>query len=257
MKAILIDDEIDSRQTLAVHLRSYCPQVELIGEATGGAEGLELFRQKKPDLVFLDIEMPEMDGFQVLEKMQPTGSAIIFVTGYQKYAERAFEFAALDFLRKPVEPTRLVQAVHRASERHRLLHTQGQYQMLIELINHQNHLADKLNHRVAFNTNHEIVYSWMKNLVRVDADGTHSYIKLIEHNAPLHLARNIGDFEKQFEDCKFMKRVFRSHLVNLYHVKKFIKDDYLLLMTDGIKVPVSEGKKEETLQMLRELGIEH
>ena len=155
------------------------------------------------------------------------------------------------------EPTRLVQAVHRATERHRLLHTQGQYQMLIELINHQNHLADKLNHRIAFNTNHEIVYSWMKNLIRVDADGTHSYIKLVEHNAPLHLARNIGDFEKQFEDCKFMKRVFRSHLVNLYHVKKFIKDDYLLLMTDGIKVPVSEGKKEETLQLLRELGIEH
>jgi two-component system LytT family response regulator len=231
--------------------------VILKGEASDGRAGLELYRNTKPDLVFLDVEMPELDGFEFLDRIQPTQAAIVFVTAWQKYAERAFDFCALDFLRKPVEPTRLVQAVHRATERHHLLHTQGQYQMLLELIQHQSAAtADKRNHRIAFATQTEIVYSWMRNLVRVDADTNFSYVKLAEQQQPLHIARNIGDYERQFEEYPFMYRSHKSHLVNLYHVKKFLREDCVLLMTDGLKVPLSDAKRVETLRRLAELGVE-
>ena len=257
MNAIIIDDEQQARETLSVHLRSYCPQVTLKGQANDGRAGLELYRTAKPDLIFLDVEMPELDGFEFLDRIQPTQAAVVFVTAWQKYAERAFDFCALDFLRKPVEPTRLVQAVHRAGERHRLLHTQGQYQMLIELIQHQSAAeADKRNHRIAFATQTEIVYSWMRNLVRVDADTNCSYIKLAEQPQPLHIARNIGDYERQFEGYPFMLRVHRSHLVNLYHVKKFLREDCMLLMSDGIKIPLSDSRRGDALDRLGDLGVE-
>ncbi len=257
MNAIIIDDEPQAREMLAAHLRDFCPQVQLKGQAEDGRKGLELFRYTKPDLVFLDVEMPELDGFGFLNRIQPTQSAIIFVTAWQQYAERAFDFCALDFLRKPVEPTRLVQAVHRATERHLLLHTQGQYQMLLELIQHQSAAAaDKRNHRIAFATQTEIVYSWMRNLVRVDADTNFSYVKLAEQQQPLHIARSIGEYERQFEDYPFLLRIHKSHLVNLYHVKKFLREDCVLLMTDGLKIPLSDAKRAETLRRLVELGVE-
>ncbi len=257
MKAILIDDEKSARDALASLIATFCPQVELIGTAANGRDGVELFRSKKPTLVFLDVEMPELDGFQVLQLIGSNSIAVVFVTGYQQYAERAFEFAALDFLRKPVEPARLVQAVHRASERNQLLHTQGQYQMLIELINAQTGLADKRQHRIAFSTQTEIIYSWMNNLVHLDADTNYSYVKLVEHAAPLHIGRHLRDYERQFEGYGFMVRVHRSHIVNLYHVKKYIKEDQMLLMTDNKKIPVSDGNRDSVLGGLRDLGIEH
>jgi len=257
MTAIIIDDEQQARETLTVHLRSYCPQIRLKGEASDGRTGLELYRTAKPDVVFLDVEMPELDGFEFLSRIQPTQAAIVFVTAWQKYAEQAFDFCALDFLRKPVEPTRLVQAVHRASERHRLLHVQGQYQMLLELIQQQTAAAvDKRNHRIAFATQTEIVYSWMRNLIRVDADTNFSYVKLVEQQQPLHIARNIGEYERQFEGYPFLMRIHKSHLVNLYHVKKFLREDAMLLMTDGFKVSLSDAKRAEVLRQLAELGVE-
>lgn len=257
MTAIIIDDEQQARETLTVHLQAYCPQVLLRGQAADGRSGLALCREVKPDLIFLDVEMPELDGFGFLDRLQPTQAAVVFVTAWQKYAERAFDFCALDFLRKPVEPTRLVLAVHRAAERHRLLHTQGQYQMLLEMIQHQSAVAaDKRNHRIAFATQAEIVYSWMRNLVRVDADTNFSYIKLAEQQQPLHIARNIGDYERQFEDYPFMMRTHKSHLVNLYHVKKFLREDCVLLMTDGMKIPLSDGRRADTLHRLGDLGVE-
>ena len=96
----------------------------------------------------------------------------------------------------------------------------------------------------------------MRNLVRVDADTNFSYVKLAEQQQPLHIARSIGEYERQFEDYPFLLRIHKSHLVNLYHVKKFLREDCVLLMTDGLKIPLSDAKRGETLRRLVELGVE-
>lgn len=257
MKAIIIDDEKFARETLAVHLRSYCPQIDLKGEAENGREGLQLFKDKRPDIVFLDVEMPDLTGFEVLERIGPTNAAVVFVTGHDKYAEMAFEFCALDFLRKPVEPTRLVKAVHRASERHKILNSQAQYQMLLEIVNQQNAPVDLRDQRIAFSTQTEVVYSWLRNIVHIRAEGNMSYIRLVEHPKPLFIARSIGVYEKQFLDAKsaFLMRVHKSHLINLYHVKKYIRTDNAFLMSDGEKVTLSENFKEQAFAGLSSLGL--
>ena len=256
MTAIIIDDEQNARETLSVHLRSYCPQIVLKGVAKNGVEGLTLYRETKPDIVFLDVEMPEMNGFEVLERISTANTSIIFVTAFNKYARRAFDFAALDFLEKPIEPTRLVQAVHRALERYKLLNAQNQYTMLIELINQRQMPSNQGDMRIAFATQVEIVYSWLRNLVYIKAEGSLSCVRLIEHSNPLVVSKHLGAYESQFEEAElgFMMRVHNSYLVNLYHVNRFMREDYVLEMSDGEKIPLSERQRTKVLQALRDIG---
>lgn len=251
MTALIIDDEAQARVALASLLRLYCPGVELAGMAESGAAGLEFIRQKKPGLVFLDIEMPDMDGFEVLRRLEKIDFALVFVTAYNRYAVRAFEFSAVDFLLKPVEAPRLIQAIHKASDQYRQQHTLEQYKLLLELVNQQGNPAT-LDHRIVFAMQNEIVFSWLRNLIWIDADTNMCYVKIADCDKPLHIARTIGDYEKQFEGYDNLMRVHRSNIVNLLHVKKFLREDSVLVMTDGLKVPVAANKREEVLKRLRE-----
>ncbi|MBV6442583.1 MAG: Transcriptional regulatory protein BtsR [Saprospiraceae bacterium] len=251
MTALIIDDEAGARDALAELVQLYCPGLKLVGTAVNGETGIELIRQKHPGIVFLDVEMPGMDGFEVLRRLGKTDFALIFVTAYNRHAVRAFEFSAVDFLLKPVEASRLIQAVHRASERHHEQNTLEQYQLLLELINQQGHSV-ALDHRIVFSMQNEIVFSWLRNLIWIDADTNMCYVKIADYDKPLHIARTIGDYEKQFEGYDNLMRVHRSNIINLLHVKKFLREDSVLVMTDGLKVPVAANKREEVLKRLRE-----
>ena len=254
MKAVIIDDEVKSREALADLLQLYCPAVSLLGWAETGEKGLELIRQKRPDLVFLDVEMPDIDGFELLRRLDRVDFALVFVTAYNQYAVRAFELSALDYLLKPVDAARLVQTVHRAGERQKQRGTVSQYQLLLEMI-HLNGAPATSDHRIVFATQNEIVYSWLRNLIRIDADTNFSYIKLTDQSKPLHIGKNIGEYEKILEGHPHFMRVHRSHLINLFHVKKYLREDGMLLMTDGLKIPVAANKREEVLQRLQSMDL--
>lgn len=251
MSALIIDDEAQARDALASLLRIYCPGVELVGMAESGTAGLELIHLKNPGLVFLDIEMPDMDGFEVLRRLDKIDFALVFVTAYNRYAVRAFEFSAVDFLLKPVEAPRLIQAIHKASEQNRQQHTLEQYKLLLELVNQQENPV-ALDHRIVFAMQNEIVFSWLRNLIWIDADTNMCYVKIADYDKPLHIARTIGDYEKQFEGYDNLMRVHRSNIINLVHVKKYLREDSVLVMTDGLKVPVAANKREEVLKRLRD-----
>lgn len=249
MTALIIDDEAQARDALAGLLKLYCPSIELTGMAGNGETGLELIRQKRPGIVFLDVEMPDMDGFEVLRRLEKLDFALVFVTAYNRHAVRAFEFSAVDFLLKPVDAARLIQAVHKASERQHKQHTLEQYQLLLELVNQQGNPVT-LDHRIVFAMQNEIVFSWLRNLIWIDADTNMCYVKLADHDKTLHIARTIGDYEKQFEGYDNLMRVHRSNIVNLLHAKKYLREDGVLVMTDGLKVPVAANKREEVLKRL-------
>ena len=113
IKAIIIDDEMHCRKTLGILLKEYCPDVQLLEQCDNGEAGIEAIKKGKPDLVFLDIEMPRMNGFEMLEQFSEIPFAVIFTTGYDQYAIKAIRFSALDYLLKPIDPKELVAAVHK------------------------------------------------------------------------------------------------------------------------------------------------
>src|SRR3954471_1910999 len=113
IKAIIIDDEMHCRKTLSMLLKEYCPDVQVMEQCSDAQLGLEAIEKFKPDLVFLDIEMPHMNGFEMLEQFSEIPFAVVFTTGYDQYAIKAFHFSALDYLLKPVEPKGLIAAVHK------------------------------------------------------------------------------------------------------------------------------------------------
>lgn len=249
MTAIIIDDEKQAREALASLLKTHCHDVVLVGEADDGETGLELIRTVKPDLVFLDVEMPQLDGFGVLERLGKIDFVLIFVTAFNQYAERAFEFSALDFLRKPVDVARLLQAVHKAAN-HQTDHTIAeQYRLLLERVNQQGNSVTA-DHRIAFAMHDEIVFSWVRNLVWIEADTNMCWIKLSDHEKRLYIAKNIGEYERLFEPYPDIKRVHRSYIAHRNHVKKYLREDGELLMSDGKSIPISATKKEEIMHWL-------
>ncbi len=249
MNSLIIDDEAQARDALAELLKNYCPNITIVGTAENGAAGLELIRKLRPDIVFMDVEMPIMGGFEVLQKLGKIDFALVFVTAYDQYAVRAFEFSAVDFLLKPVDAARLVQAVHKATEQHRQYHTLEQYQLLLELINQQGNPVSA-DHRIAFPMHNEIVFSWVRNLIWIEADTNMCWIKLSDHEKRLYIAKNIGEYERLFASYTDLKRVHRSYIANRNHVKKYLREDGELLMSDGKSIPISGSKKDDTMDWI-------
>src|SRR5436190_24273049 len=136
IKALIIDDEMHCLKTLSILLKEYCPDVQVIKLCDNAEDGIEAIKKLKPDLVFLDIEMPHMNGFEMLEKFSEISFALIFTTGYDQYAIKAFRFSALDYLLKPIDHDELKKAVQKVSQQ--VLHPlPQQLEILLQKIRHQ------------------------------------------------------------------------------------------------------------------------
>src|SRR5687768_4622486 len=141
--AIIIDDEIHCRKTLAILLKEYCPEVRLMDQCSDAETGIEAIEKLKPELVFLDIEMPGMNGFDMLEQFSEIPFAVVFTTGYDQYAIKAFRFCALDYLLKPIEPKELITAIHKAQAQKHLPSVE-QFQMLLNKVNNKEDVFPKI-----------------------------------------------------------------------------------------------------------------
>lgn len=248
MKAIIIDDEKEARESLKALLHAHCRSVNVIGEAQDGLEGLDLIRRSNPELVFLDLEMPGMSGFELLETLGPVNFALIFVTAYNQYAIRAFDFSATGYLLKPVDKDKLQHAVMEARERlvHRNL--KEHYEVLLEVLKSQNS-QDNHNHRISFRNQEEVVFIHIDDLIRIEADGNISHIYAFGHPKRIVESKNIGQYEDMFQGNPDFRRVHRSHLVNTKHAKKFVRALSALIMPspDGgpdAQVPVSPNRRD-------------
>lgn len=143
IEAIIIDDEMHCRKTLGMLLREYCPDVRVMEQCSDAQTGIEAIKKFKPDLVFLDIEMPHLNGFEMLQQFSEISFAVVFITGYDQYAIKAFRFSALDYLLKPVEPKELIAAVHKIQTQKKLPEAE-QFQMLLKQIQEKEHHFNKL-----------------------------------------------------------------------------------------------------------------
>jgi two-component system LytT family response regulator len=243
IKAIIIDDELHCQDTLSLLLKEYYPDVRITDHCSSAKQGLEAIGKNKPDLIFLDIEMPGMNGFEMLEQFTEIPFAVIFTTSYDQYAIKAIRFSALDYLLKPIDPNELVTAIKRVQEQ-RHLPMAEQFQMLLKQINGKNSGF----HKIAVPTAEGFELIPAENALYCEANDnyTHFYLK---NKSKIIACRTLKEIEEQLQDFNFFVRVHHSYIVNLNEVTKYVRGEGgYLIMSDGSSVSVSRSRKETLMK---------
>lgn len=245
LRAIIIDDEARSRKALQIALKDYCPSVEIIFIAETPEKGIEAIINNKPDIVFLDVQMPGMSGFDLLSHFPEINFDIVFITAHDHYAIKAIRFSALDYLLKPIQIDELMAAVKKAEEKKNNRHTNWQYKSLYENVR-SNHNASG---SIAVPTGDGLLFIKTENIIRCEAEGNYVIIYQAGKEKIL-ITKTLGDIESMLNAKEFF-RVHNSHLINLSHIKKYVKGDGgYVIMSDNTSVDVSRRKKEEFMQWL-------
>ncbi len=243
INAIAIDDEGHCLETLSLLLQEYCPEVNLVALCKSASLGFEAIRQHQPELVFLDIEMPNMNGFRMLEQLGECNFAVVFTTSYDQYAIRAIRYSALDYLLKPVDPKELQAAVKKFQDTRNPLAT-DQLRWLLDQVNGKSGQFNKM--AVPTTEGFELVPA--QELVRCEANDNYTHLYL-RNGKKIIASRTLKDIEEQLKAFPFFVRVHHSFLVNLNEVVKYTKGEGgYLSMSDGSTVNVSRSRKESLLK---------
>ncbi len=244
VKAILIDDEMTSLQNLKQKLEEFCKQVTVVAAIQKPEEAISVIRNLKPDVLFLDIEMPKMSGFRMLEELGDYDAEIIFTTAYNHYAIEAMHISAFDYLVKPVAIEELENAVKRLQEK-KTIYTQERLHVLKESINQIKSQENKI--AVPVSEGFEFVV--IKNVLRIESSSSYSRIFFIDGKSIL-VTKLLKDFEDILTPYHFF-RVHNSHLINLNYIKKYLRGvGGQVLMENGDLIDVSRRKKEEFINLL-------
>jgi two-component system, LytTR family, response regulator len=242
--AILIDDEVHCLDTLNMLLCDHCPGVHVIEQCVLAKKGLEAIEKLKPDLVFLDIEMPIMNGFELLEQLSNISFAIIFTTSYDQYAIKAIRFSALDYLLKPIDPKELISAVQKVQEE-RHLPMAEQFQILLNQIQGKGGGFSKI--AVPTAEGFELIYA--DQIICCQANDNYTHF-LLKNEAKIIACRTLKEIEEQLQEFSFFVRVHNSYLVNLNEVTRYVRGEGgYLIMSDGTSVNVSRSRKEALLKL--------
>jgi two-component system, LytTR family, response regulator len=245
ISAIIVDDEPYSCEALATMLERYCPEIKLLDICYSAADALRSVHEQKPQILFLDIEMPHMNGFEMLEKLPELNFKLIFTTSYDQYAIKAIRFSALDYLLKPVDKDELQKAVQKSMNTAGHLLPQ-QLEVLLHKLNHPKVVVNK----IAIPTMEGLQMVLVESIIRCEADRNYTNL-FLKNKGKITASRNLKDLEEMLEDYSFV-RVHHSHLVNLNEVEKYIKGEGgYLMMSDKSAVDVSRSRKEILLKKLQ------
>ncbi|MEO5563731.1 MAG: response regulator [Chitinophagaceae bacterium] len=241
--AIIIDDEQKGRSALKQKLQDYCPDIQLLGEAENGKEGIKLIAKHQPGIVFLDIEMPRMDGFEMLHHLPGKNFHLIFTTAYDQYAIKAIKYAAFDYLLKPIDIEELKSAVSNIINQPPL-YTEKKLATL-----EQNLQEKSVFNKIAIPTLEGLLFFNIADIIHLTASS--NYTTIYFNNYPkLTASKTLKDFEELLPGDIFF-RTHHSHIINLSYIKRYIKGDGgQIEMQNGNYVDVARRKKEEFLKTI-------
>lgn len=242
MKAIIIDDELDCVKLLSLQLKMCCPQIEVVAECTKSHDGLKCIQDLKPDIVFLDIEMPQMNGFQLLENLDELDFALIFVTAYDKFAVKAFRYSAVDYLLKPIDTKDLQDCVKKIIKQKRI--DEGQVNLLKAQYTSPNKaLPDK----IALPNKNGVSFVLIVDILYCESDD--NYTKFYLKNGTTSLvSKTLRDIQDILEERNFL-RVHRQYLVNLDQITRYVKGEgNYLIMSNDVSIPVARNQKERLVE---------
>lgn len=238
--ALIIDDEEPGRKNLALMLEKYCPEIEVLGEAASAVEGKEKLLQLNPDILFLDVQMPEIDGFDFLESLSKKNFATIIVTAHAEYGIKAVKAGALDYMLKPIVIKELQQAMKKVAEYYNSKDEQANDTQKPERLT--------LSHTGGF-TVVEI-----KDITRLEADN--NYTKVFTTDKKMYyVSKPLKVFEDNLKDIIFF-RVHRSFIINLNHVKEFLREDGgTIVMMDDTKIQLPKTRTNDFMEAVKKLSI--
>jgi len=244
LRAILVDDELSSLQNLQSKLVEFCPDVEVVATAQKPEDAILFIRQHKPDVIFLDIEMPRMNGFRMLDELGELDFEIIFTTAYNHYAVDAIRISAFDYLMKPVAIKELQNALERLAK-YRQTHTRDKLDVLRQSLSPNKSQEEK----IAIPTNEGLEFIPIKNILHIESSSNYSRIFLTDGKNIL-VTKLLKDFEDILEPYNFF-RVHNSHLINLAYIKKYIRGEGgQVEMQNGDVIDVARRKKEEFIRLI-------
>lgn len=244
IRAIIIDDEQNCIDSLAFDLQKHCRDVELLATCTNPKEGLLSIKKHKPDLVFLDVQMPWINGFEMLELTGEINFAIVFTTAYDQFAAKAFRISAIDYLLKPVDVNDLKAAVKKAAEK---IQKQSGVENIVNLL--QNIKQPESNQRIAFPGREGFEFVETGKIIYAQAEGSYTHV-FLNDKRKLVISKTLSDIEEMLPPDLF-HRIHHSTLVNISHVTHLFKSDggYIVL-ENGEKLAVSKSKKDSLLERL-------
>lgn len=246
IKAIIIDDIEQARLTFRKDLEIYAPDVAIIGEASGVIEGAKLLKRLQPDIVFLDIQMQDGSGFDLLDVLSDIRFKIIFITASDAHAIKAFRYAAIDYLMKPIDPDELISALDKYRKQH--LNENAKYQLLNDSLKHH----QRPHERLALHSQDKIHIVNISEILRCESNVNYTCFYFTGGKKML-VTKTLKEFEDLLSDQGFF-RVHQSHLVNTRYIREYVKTEGgHLIMNDGAMVPVSTRKRPEVMKMLEEL----
>ena len=245
INTIVIEDEVNARQALENMLSYHCPDINIIASADSVKEGVQLIKTHQTDLLFLDVNLPDGTGFDILKKISKHTFKVVFITAYDEYALPAIKMCALDYLMKPVKPDDLIGAVNKVKQ---ALDNEERYSTNIDTCI-ENYKAQGQQKKIIINTSESMFVLEIRNILRCEASENYTNI-LLTNAPPILVAKTLKEFEEMLTSFGFF-RVHQSHLVNLRYVASYEKKSggHARLHND-LRLPVSKRRKEGFLKAL-------
>ncbi|MBN3036640.1 MAG: response regulator transcription factor [Bacteroidales bacterium] len=245
LRAVIIDDEKHSLESTDILIRRVCPCITIAGQANTPEQGIVIIESLKPDLVFLDIAMPRMNGFELLQSVTFRDFEVIFTTAFNDFAIKAFKVNAIDYLLKPIEPEELVKAVEKVKVK---LEKNLHMQRLDEII-HRLGSGGMKRSKLALPVEGRIAMIEFDSVIYCESDGNYTRLHL-DGDKKIMVSRTLKDIERMLPHPLFV-RIHHSHLVNINHVTDYIRGEGgEVLLSNGIQLRVSRNRKDTLLDSL-------
>ena len=248
MKAILVDDEPDGIRTLKKMLELHCPNVDVAATCSNAVAAKHQIKELQPDVVFLDIQMPGKSGLELLTELPAKNFEIIFVTAHNEYMLQALQYSAADYLLKPVDEDRLIEAVQRVENRLEAGKTEGTTEALLHNLSKTGNPSEM---RLCLPTLKGFIVLKLDEIIYCEAERSYTVFHL-EKNKTVIVSKPLLDYENLLKDTSFL-RIHKSFLINLHHVREYQRGEGgMVIMSDDAEIEVSRRKKDQFLLKIKE-----
>ncbi|MEO5684518.1 MAG: LytTR family DNA-binding domain-containing protein [Chitinophagaceae bacterium] len=239
IRCILIDDESNSLEMMEWLLKTYCPQVKIEAMCHSAADGIAAIHQHKPDIVFLDIEMPHMNGFDMLEQFDKLFFQVVFCTAYDQFAIKAFKYSALNYLLKPVDPADLVETIRRIEDKY-FTPSKEQIDLLLQTMKQTSKPAIQ---RIALTTGDGLIFVPVQNIMYCQAESNYTNV-VLAGGKKIMVSKVLKDIDEALAGPDFF-RVHNSYLINVNHISKFVRGDGgYVIMEDGASIGIARNRRQ-------------
>ena len=244
IRCVLIDDENNSLEMMEWLIKTYCPQVSIDAMCNSSEKGIEAIKKFRPDVVFLDIEMPHMNGFDMLEQFDKLFFDVVFCTAYDQFAIRAFKYSALNYLLKPVDPADLQETIRRIEEK-KSSPSKEQIEMLLQNIRES---AKPAVQRIALTTNDGMIFVSTQDILYCEAESNYTSV-ILKGGKKILVSKVLKDIDETLSGSNFY-RIHNSYLINLNHIKKYVRGDGgYVIMENDVTISISRSRRHEFMEL--------